>query len=189
MVKYYIDREAYDYLCEWSEQRITKVIFCPEYHKKVQLVLKGYDSVFRFYAEAKTYGYKYNLLDDDGLIIKGRITHTESTERDFDIHFDLTRDYDDDIKHILQVYCTAFLQANCFMWYGNIIDDKQYTVAGKSTEKDKIYTFRKFKDSVYAVSVGHHRSPEGVFQVRGHFRQYKSGKVIWIDSYLKGLDE
>ena len=47
--------------------------------------------------------------------------------------------------------------------------------------------FRVFEGKTYAVSTSAHRSPEGIFSVRGHFRRYKDGKVIWIDEYLKGL--
>ena len=31
-----------------------------------------------------------------------------------------------------------------------------------------------------------HASPGGIFSVRGHFRHYKNGKVIWISEYRKG---
>lgn len=33
---------------------------------------------------------------------------------------------------------------------------------------------------------GSHSSPRGIFSVRGHYRRYKSGKVIWIAQYTKG---
>ncbi|MBR1760927.1 MAG: hypothetical protein IJ741_07085 [Schwartzia sp.] len=33
---------------------------------------------------------------------------------------------------------------------------------------------------------GHHASPKGIFTVRGHYRRYKSGKVVWIQEYKKG---
>lgn len=33
---------------------------------------------------------------------------------------------------------------------------------------------------------GSHSSPQGIFSVRGHYRRYKSGKVIWIAQYTKG---
>ena len=33
---------------------------------------------------------------------------------------------------------------------------------------------------------GHHASPRGIFTVRGHYRRYKSGKVVWIQEYKKG---
>ena len=50
---------------------------------------------------------------------------------------------------------------------------------------------RKFslKFNKKLLVIGRHRSPEGVFQVRGHFRRYQTGKVIWIDGYLKGVDK
>ena len=33
---------------------------------------------------------------------------------------------------------------------------------------------------------GSHTSCSGEFSVRGHFRHYKSGKVVWINEYRKG---
>ena len=33
---------------------------------------------------------------------------------------------------------------------------------------------------------GTHASPNGIFSVRGHYRHYKSGKVVWIAEYKKG---
>ena len=34
--------------------------------------------------------------------------------------------------------------------------------------------------------LGGHASPAGVFNVRGHFRQYKDGRRVWIKPYKKG---
>lgn len=33
---------------------------------------------------------------------------------------------------------------------------------------------------------GTHRSPNVEFSVRGHFRHYRNGKIIWIKEYVKG---
>ena len=33
---------------------------------------------------------------------------------------------------------------------------------------------------------GQHRSPAGVFTVRGHYRRYKDGRSVWIAPYTKG---
>ena len=33
---------------------------------------------------------------------------------------------------------------------------------------------------------GSHKSPNGIFSVRGHYRHYKNGKVVWIEEYAKG---
>lgn len=30
------------------------------------------------------------------------------------------------------------------------------------------------------------RVPGGIFTVRGHYRHYKSGKVVWVSEYKKG---
>jgi hypothetical protein len=79
--------------------------------------------------------------------------------------------------------------ANAFLMYGNVVNDKEIIAAGRNSGIDKIIVFRPYQGDLYAVPVGHHRSPEGVFEVRGHFRKYKNGKIIWIDSYLKGTDK
>ena len=59
----------------------------------------------------------------------------------------------------------------------------------RNQKGNKTIVFRPFQNQLYAASVGHHRSPEGVFQVRGHFRRYQTGKVIWIDGFMKGVDK
>lgn len=33
---------------------------------------------------------------------------------------------------------------------------------------------------------GTHKSPNCMFNVRGHFRHYKSGKIVWINEFVKG---
>lgn len=67
--------------------------------------------------------------------------------------------------------------------------NKNLIAYGRNLEDDKIIVFRPYKEQLYAIPVGRHRSPDGVFEVRGHFRVYKSGKVVWIDSYLKGVNK
>lgn len=191
MIKYFLDQEAYEYLCEWAEQRLQAVQYCPAYDKKSVVRLFGNDD-FTAYFDSTRYGFKYSIkLADRGMICKGKILHLPDSESDFDLQFEFSDkvklDEYDALAHIMQVYCTAFVHANCFMWYGNVTEEREYKADGKNDSDTKIITFRKYKDDIYAVPVGHHRSPEGVFSVRGHFRCYKSGKVIWIDSYLKGL--
>lgn len=75
------------------------------------------------------------------------------------------------------------------MWFGNITEDKRIITRRSNTRNRKNITFRKFKESLYAVEFRPHKSPEGVFSVRGHFRKYANGKIIWIDEYLKGKNK
>lgn len=194
MIVYYLDVEAYDYLTEWSDQFRLQAQYCPEFDKKAQVILRGYDGI-RFFTERKRNSYKFNMLDKDGLLIKGEILlNHDDEEHQFQLRFvprkglSDTEEFDGCI-HAMQVFCTTFIVCNCFMWYGNIVDNREYAAVGRNESgKKKIITFRKYKESVYAIPVGNHRSPEGVFSVRGHFRHYKNGKIVWIDSYLKGTD-
>lgn len=48
------------------------------------------------------------------------------------------------------------------------------------------YILRRDKNGISLVSKGFHASPKGIFSVRGHYRRYKSGKVIWISEFQKG---
>lgn len=186
MTHFYLDKEAYEYLCEWAEEYKTAVKYSPAFYQKVQVHLHGTD--LKFYIESKRYGLRFSLLDEDGQIIKGKLLHYPDSESDYDLEFSTAERADNETHiHIMQVFCTAYVQANCFMWYGNVCESKEYVASGKTVNEDKVITFRKYKGEVYAVNAGHHRSPEGVFSVRGHFRKYQSGKVIWIDEYLKGI--
>ena len=49
------------------------------------------------------------------------------------------------------------------------------------------YILRRSKDgSIRTAIQGSRTSPQGVFSVRGHYRHYKSGKVVWVSEYKKG---
>lgn len=50
-----------------------------------------------------------------------------------------------------------------------------------------IYLFNKEPSGRLSIKrKGERRSPQGQFNVRGHFRHLKGGKVIWIAEYKKG---
>lgn len=48
------------------------------------------------------------------------------------------------------------------------------------------YILRRGGVSLYVGRCGEHASPKGEFSVRGHYRHYKSGKIVWINEYRKG---
>lgn len=194
MTTYIIDEEAYLLLNEFSEQYKTATKYCPYFDKKSKVKLKGYDD-YTFVSEAVKTGYKFALLGPEKQAVKGKILVDETGTNDFSLKFDITDDrfFKDEeefnvIVQIMQVFCTAFVEVNCFMWYGNFVENRKLQAAGRNEENNKIITLRKYKDKIYAVPLSHHRSPEGVFSVRGHFRHYQDGKVIWIDEFLKGVE-
>jgi hypothetical protein len=205
MYKIYIDEDSYNYLRQWSEEYKRYVLDCPPVSRKFKVFCK--DKIFAelsMYFTATGYGYKFSLVDNGGQLAKGKIIRTPDGKNDFGAHFETTQyfeksakenDVDADVyaktvlRKFIQRHCTAFTMANAFLMYGNVVNDKEIIAAGRNSGIDKIIVFRPYQGDLYAVPVGHHRSPEGVFEVRGHFRKYKNGKIIWIDSYLKGTDK
>ena len=60
-----------------------------------------------------------------------------------------------------------------------------------STSKNKIYLLDdiiKYVHDNYVSQGGHHEIKCPSWEVRGHYRHYKSGKVVFIPSYKKGKE-
>lgn len=100
----------------------------------------------------------------------------------------------DDLQAVLTVYCSVM----ALMAYGRREVEPQDTTPepGSKPNPSKRPTKRKSKRTTYilrsingalsAVPRGSHASPRGIFTVRGHYRHYKSGKVVWVSEYQKG---
>lgn len=99
----------------------------------------------------------------------------------------------DDLQSVLTVYCSLM----ALMTYAVPPESEQTRTVHKESHKPtraKIakpqkhitYIIRHSNGTILAAPRGSHASPTGVFTVRGHFRHYKSGKVVWIAEYRKG---
>lgn len=51
------------------------------------------------------------------------------------------------------------------------------------------YIIQEVNGCLIAAHRGHHAKPRGEFNVRGHFRHYKSGKVVWIAEHRRGTGD
>ena len=110
----------------------------------------------------------------------------------------------EDVETIITVYCSTM----ALMVYGKgsrVVETTPPLVAsqkpaearesvsdnkkGKDTRNGVTYILRATRDGVAAIPQGSHASPSKEFSVRGHFRHYKSGKVVWVDEYRKGTDQ
>lgn len=208
MYKFYIDEETYNYLISWSEEFKKYVLDCPAVAPKFMVVCKDkrITEDLVLYVTSTRYGYKFNFSLNKTLVAKGRILRTPDGENDFRIEYDLSttaqREFEDEnfsdkdkalntvLPYFINMYCNAFIMCNAFLMYGNVVDEKHIIATGRNSGSDKIIVFRPCNDKIYAVPVGYHKSPEGVFSVRGHLRHYKkTGKVVWIEGYLKGTDK
>lgn len=95
-------------------------------------------------------------------------------------------------QNMMSVYCSlmAYMVYGKDEMVGSLVCDNTQTPLheprSKPSGKPKGYTYifsNKYAKSGHA---GHHASPRGIFGVRGHYRHYKNGNVVWIESYQKG---
>ena len=57
---------------------------------------------------------------------------------------------------------------------------------GQPRRKSRTYILRRNGEHPARSARGHHASPRYAFSVRGHYRHYKSGKVVWIAEHTRG---
>lgn len=100
----------------------------------------------------------------------------------------------DDLQSVLTVYCSVM----ALMAYGHREEPDQEEpreIRQKSPHQKRqmkkqgkrtTYILRSVNGALSAVPRGSHASPRGIFTVRGHYRHYKSGKVVWVPEYKKG---
>lgn len=105
----------------------------------------------------------------------------------------------EDLQSALTVYCSLM----ALMVYGrmesgqspdqepsvkeNNLRPKRATKSpARKPVKRNTYILHRANGALLVAPRGSHASPSGIFTVRGHFRHYKSGKVIWISEYRKG---
>lgn len=115
-----------------------------------------------------------------------------------------TRPIDVDVGLINEA-CSIYFSLMALITYGDGIEysDEELGVldsAVKENFKARLFvkqhntqqqsiTYLLRRDAKGRLSVGgrgHHSSPKGEFGVRGHFRHYADGKVVWIAEYKKG---
>ena len=72
----------------------------------------------------------------------------------------------------------------------SIKDAKQrfINVSSNVSSGSTVYLLKKYKGSPRLCVQGGRQKPSEAFSVRGHYRHYKSGKVVWIDEFTKCKD-
>lgn len=97
---------------------------------------------------------------------------------------------------VLTVYCSTM----ALLVFGNgtidipeeedIPKEKLHTKSKNKPKKVKhngvTYILNRSGKKPRIMVKGSHNSPSGTFSVRGHYRHYKNGKVVWISEYTKG---
>ncbi len=185
MNKVLIDEESWSLLDKWRAENAGYVKFARPYFNDVEIHLIGTSGVA--YAQWKKDRWKINVKLDGSIYATIYIEPSDVPEHDFILR--VTPKKGDTNKDYIRNFVTIFLTANSYLTYGNLSEDRPVVLLGKNDGEDKVITFRAFQGKTYAVCTRAHRSPEGVFGVRGHFRHNKNGTVTWIDEYLKGVEK
>lgn len=191
-----MDEQSYDILNKWAKENFRLAKICIKYNKfyfkKCKLVLD------EFYAMCEITNNHIKLTvhktPKSETLVKFKSWYSGANPEGYP-HLDgvvenrTTFFSKEAIDEIISTFTTAFVNMNVFATYGNLTEGREVILKAKTDKQsgNKIYTFRVFEDKLYCIHTTSHKSPEGIFSVRGHFRRYKDGKVIWIDEYLKGL--
>lgn len=188
----YIEESAYSYLREWADKDKLKCSLAEPFFSKCEIRKKD-NPEFVLYVESKGLERKFSLKINKKLFAKGEFHPTPEGPNNFQMHYQLAEETETSQEqlNVMMILITSYVHTNAFLWYGNFLDrdKREFSAVGKNQKGNKTIVFRPFQNQLYAASVGRHRSPEGVFQVRGHFRRYQTGKVIWIDGFMKGVDK
>ena len=184
----FIDKESYEALNEWTAQNKKYALIDDYFFKKCELIFQK-SSVVAYAEVKKNNEVRINVKLGRVQAVKVKIIRTPGGENDYQIGYNLCTDEisNEEVAPIIQTVANTFLMVNGFLIFGNMLENREIKAVGKNKGESKVIVFRKYKERFYAIPVRAHRSPEGVFSVRGHIRHYKNGKTIWIDSFLKGV--
>ncbi|MEY8369784.1 hypothetical protein AALA24_13610 [Anaerovoracaceae bacterium 42-11] len=192
MNKLFIDEASAFALDKWRLLNPGFVIAAPLYFSKFEVIWPPeYERDFPFiaYVEKKKEYIRISFKDRQGVFTNVKLT-PDGKGHDFGMYVSVKRQivsekatFDELIKELV----LEVLTANAFLIYGNVFDEKFLKLRSRNDGDSKVIVFRELEGEIYAAETSGHKSPEGIFSVRGHFRKYRTGKVIWIDEYMKGI--
>lgn len=168
-------------LIQWKESNKDLVRSMPapfkaiEIHVESGFIIKGIreSNSLKLYLKynGKPAGVAEFLVEKDGLVFNGKNTISPHEL----------------LQYVLTTYCSLM----ALIAYGKPVarerSGNSSSISHQSTTRQTIpsvtYLLRSYKSR---EPQGHHASPRGVFGVRGHYRHYRNGNVVWIAEYKKG---
>ena len=204
-----INDDELDALFEWRDRHVDLVRRCPSPLKGVDIIVKAKEL-----ADDLPDGYRLRFIREKPNRLKaysyawgnGSADHWFLCEAVGDGTWKLIKDsckadkknfqpsYDAHCEGMVALYFALM----AVMVYGSELDDlpvvpKEIVERPEPSKKQKsagiTYILRKNGSTLTVGQKGSHASPKGIFTVRGHWRRYKSGKIVWISEYKKGTGE
>ena len=192
MDKVVLSNQDLEFLFKWKDenQDLVRRFNCPK--KAIKAICKDSGLQITFARNgnlisavlnsgSKKFGNcKFRVVGDGSAeLVKDNLTFSDKRE---------------DRETLLTLYCTLM----AVMTYGHLdnADDVERAkhsnprISTKSSSSKKpdrtTYILRTSNGKLQMVPKSSHASPSGTFSVRGHYRHYKNGKVVWISEYKKG---
>lgn len=194
MDKIYYTKEDMEFLLDWRDKHIDYVHQCVCPIRAIKII-------------SKVNGIALTCIRD-GDIIKINVSLNERPFGKLIAHTLPSGYYKVDDKTTknlnmdeIQSIMTTYASTMALLAYGNEITRPARQISHRtennkpSSNKKKLkkskssgitYVLRRDSKTAAIMPHGKHRSPQGTFNVRGHFRHYKDGKVVWIEEYSKG---
>lgn len=191
MDKIFYTKEDMEFLLDWRDKHIDYVHQCVCPIRAIRII-------------SKVNGIAMTCVRD-GDTIKVNVTLDERPYGKLIAHILPSGFYEVDDKtskildmEAIQSIMTTYASTMALLAYGNEvtrpakqsdrkpIDNKHKPTKKKSKSSGITYVLRRDSKTAAIMPHGKHRSPQGTFNVRGHFRHYKDGKVVWIEEYSKG---
>lgn len=186
MDKIILTNKDIETLLKWRDENINKV-------RRSDAPFKG---IILEFPESKTH---IKAINDAGRITFyvsvngqkiGKLSGRRLPGGYYDINKNTTKLKNDDIQSIITVYASLMaLIVHQGPRPATAHKHQRHQAGGtkkQSGKKGITYLFRTRNGTPILTAPGHHNSPAGSFSVRGHYRHYKSGRIVWIPPYQKG---
>lgn len=186
----FLDVDSYNTLDEWASQNVNYVLIDDYFFKKCEIIFQQSEVVA--YVEVKRYNQiRINIKMAKVQVAKLWIVRTPNGENHYEIKYEICTDdlSNEQMQPVIKTVSNAFFMINGYLFFGNTLENREIKAVGRNDGDDKVIVFRKHREKFYYIPVKPHKSPEGVFLVRGHIRHYKDGKDVWINEYFKGVDK
>lgn len=199
MDKVFLTSEDIEYLLQWRDEHKELVRMSPAPMKAIEIVCS--DSGYRIKGVRIGDELKLNV-SHNGMGL-GNVKFRKRDDGLWEKIRDKTRlPVEDGVQSLLTVYGSLM----ALMVYGQmtisgsndvprleapekakkVVDNRAKKHDKKRSKPSVTYILRRDKNGISVVTKGYHASPNGTFSVRGHYRRYKSGRVIWIEEFQKG---
>lgn len=191
MNKVILKTEDIEYLMKWRDQHKDLVRQSPCPMKSCQLRFPDVDTIVIAHADGST--IRFDVMFGSEPI--GRVEFEKTIFGLCKLKKNKTKLKTDGVQGILTVYSSLmalFVYGRGTIDYPLLEDGekKSRTAHGKGRKKAQVqsttYILSHIGNELLPTVKGSHRSPSCTFSVRGHYRHYKNGNVVWIQEYVKG---